>query len=251
MRDGFSDGVVHPPGALTGALGSEKLFPHPTRSLRDMRDTNALPDDDLSALTLLVRLAMPRHEEPGALAAVLLARFGSFANTLTASQQALQSVVGIGPYMLSALAVFREAAIRLQRATLAGAEILTDRKALYAYLSAILSREIIEQFHILFLGADGQLIADESQARGTVNHTPVYPREVVRRALELGASDLILVHNHPSGDPTPSADDIAMTGQVAAATGLFGIVVRDHVIVGNGRWFSFADAKLLDGQVVR
>ncbi len=90
------------------------------------------------------------------------------------------------------------------------------------------------------------LKADEVQATGTVNHTPVYPREVVRRALELAASSLVLVHNHPSGDPTPSRDDIEMTRQIQEAAGALSITVRDHLIVGNGRWLSFREAGLLD-----
>ena len=97
----------------------------------------------------------------------------------------------------------------------------------------------------LVFDADGRLVADEAQARGTVNHTPVYPREVVKRALELGAAALVLVHNHPSGDPTPSREDLDMTGQVKQAADLLGVRVVDHVIVGNGRWTSFKQAGLL------
>ncbi|MFT8806627.1 MAG: DNA repair protein RadC [Acetobacter aceti] len=231
-----------------------RLSPDPTRALLDsglsMREEGGLVTDhpvldDIAALSALVRLAMPKHEEPMLLAGMLLARFGSFAGTLTASAQALRSVAGIGPYMLAAVTVFREAAIRLQKSRLTDLEILSDRSRLYAYLSAVLAREVIEQFHILFLDEIGLLIADEAQARGTVNHTPVYPREVVRRALELKATALILVHNHPSGDPAPSAEDLAMTRQVVAAAGVLGITVRDHVIVGNGRWLSFAESGLL------
>jgi DNA repair protein RadC len=115
------------------------------------------------------------------------------------------------------------------------------------YLSAVLARERIEQFRILFLDDEDRLLADEAQARGTVNHTPVYPREVARRALELDAAALVLVHNHPSGDPTPSREDLAMTKQVADALRVVGIAVRDHLIVGNGRWTSFRREKLLSG----
>ncbi len=114
------------------------------------------------------------------------------------------------------------------------------------YLAAALQRERIEQFRILFLDEDGMLLGDEVQASGTVNHTPVYPREVVRRALALGASSLILVHNHPSGDPEPSREDLDMTRQVQLAAAVMAVTVRDHVIVGNGRWLSFRDEGLLD-----
>jgi len=112
-------------------------------------------------------------------------------------------------------------------------------------LSAALARERVEQFRVLFLDSKNRLIADEAQARGTVNHTPVYPREVVRRALEVQATALILVHNHPSGDPSPSRADIEMTQEIKAAAGTLGIVVHDHLIVGNGRHLSFRREGLL------
>ena len=116
---------------------------------------------------------------------------------------------------------------------------------LMEYLNAVLARERIEQFRVLFLDNRNRLLADEAQARGTVNHTPVYPREVVKRALELHATALIVVHNHPSGDPTPSRDDIAVTQEIKAAAEALSIVLHDHVIVGNGRWLSFRKQGLL------
>jgi DNA repair protein RadC len=109
----------------------------------------------------------------------------------------------------------------------------------------VLSRERVEQFRVLFLDNRNRLLADEAQQRGTVNHTPVYPREVAKRALELHATALILVHNHPSGDPTPSAEDIAMTREIKAAAATLSIVLHDHVVVGNGRWLSFRTEGLL------
>jgi DNA repair protein RadC len=123
--------------------------------------------------------------------------------------------------------------------------VLDDPARLTAYLAAALGRERVEQFRILFLDDRGVLKADEIQAKGTVNHTPVYPREVVRRALELGASALVLVHNHPSGDPAPSVDDIDMTAEIGRAAEALGIELRDHIIVGNGRTLSFKDTGLL------
>jgi DNA repair protein RadC len=114
-----------------------------------------------------------------------------------------------------------------------------------AYLNAIMAREKIEQFRILFLDNKNRLIADEAQARGTVNHTPVYPREVVRRALELQAAAIILTHNHPSGDPTPSRDDIVMTQNIVDAATTLSITVHDHVIIGNGTWLSFRKEGLI------
>jgi DNA repair protein RadC len=115
------------------------------------------------------------------------------------------------------------------------------------YLTAALSRENVEHLRILFLDSDGRLRADEAQSRGTVNHAPVYPREVVRRALELKTEFLILVHNHPSGDPTPSQDDIDMTNQIKNAAAILNLKVWDHIIIGNGSWFSFRKEGLLQG----
>jgi DNA repair protein RadC len=103
----------------------------------------------------------------------------------------------------------------------------------------------MRHYRVLFLDTRNRLLADEAQARGTVNHTPVYPREVVKRALELQATALILVHNHPSGDPTPSPDDIEMTREVRQAAGVLNIVLHDHIIVGNGRWLSLRQKGLL------
>ena len=113
------------------------------------------------------------------------------------------------------------------------------------YLSAVMARDRVEQFRVLFLDNKNCLIADEAQSRGTVNHTPVYPREVVKRALELHASALILAHNHPSGDPAPSPDDIAMTREIKAAAEALGLVLHDHVVVGNGTTLSFRAQGLL------
>ncbi len=131
------------------------------------------------------------------------------------------------------------AALRLARAEVMGRPVLSNWDRLTEYLGAALARERIEQFRVLFLDAKNRLIADEAQGRGTVNHTPVYPREVVKRALELQATALILVHNHPSGDPAPSRADIEMTQEVKAAAQALGIVLHDHLIIGNGRQLSF------------
>ena len=126
------------------------------------------------------------------------------------------------------------AALRLARAELVDRPLLNNWDRLMDYLNAVLARERVEQFRVLFLDTRNRLLGDEAQARGTVNHTPVYPREVVKRALELQATALILVHNHPSGDPTPSREDIEMTREVKQAAGALSIVLHDHVIVGNG-----------------
>ena len=251
MSSGFSDGVFVRDVPVD-------LGPVQPKSTQSLHDGMALPSvglfadppelNDIDALVALIRLAMPKNEQPSLLAHALLTRFGSFAATLTASIESLRSVGGVGPYMLSSLAVFREAAVRLKKADLSQCEVLSDRRKLYSYLSAVLAREVIEQFRILFLDKNGLLISDEAQARGTVNHTPVYPREVVRRALELQADSLVLVHNHPSGDPAPSAEDMEMTRRVSEAAAVLGIEVRDHVIVGNGKWLSFSEKGLLQSR---
>ena len=166
-------------------------------------------DDDVFRLMRLLALVLPVDGRDAAVAAVR--RFGSFAAVLAAPEAELRRVPGFGIHCIAAVKLVHAAAIRHARAGLAGRPVLDDPQRLMEYLSAALARERIEQFRILFLDADGMLKADEVQAQGTVNHTPVYPREVVRRALALGATSLILVHNHPSGDPAPSRDDIEMT----------------------------------------
>ncbi|MCI1292672.1 MAG: DNA repair protein RadC [Acetobacter sp.] len=198
--------------------------------------------DDLALLVSLITIVMPRNEAPEELAGRILSQFGSVASLLSAPEDALRGVRGVGTHMVAALRLFREAALRLHRSRLQADSVLADRASLYAYLTARLAREVVEQFYVIFLGEGDRLIADEAQARGTVNHTPVYPREVVRRALELNASAIILVHNHPGGDPTPSRDDLVMTQNIVAAGSVLGIAVRDHIIVGNGRRHSFAEA---------
>jgi len=151
----------------------------------------------------------------------------------------------MGRASAASLKLVHAAAIRLSRARVMNRPVLANWDALMDYLNAQMAREPIEQFRILFLDAKNRLIADEAQQRGTVNHTPVYPREVVARALQLNASALILSHNHPSGDPAPSRDDIAMTRQIVEAARALSVSVHDHVIVGNGVWLSFRKEGLL------
>ena len=192
----------------------------------------------------LVLFALPRRDTKP-LARALLARFGSFAKVIAAPVQDLLSVEGIGEAGVATLKSVHAAALRLLRAEVIDQPVLNNWDRLMAYLNAELSRERVEQFRVLFLDNRNHLLADEAQQRGTVNHTPVYPREVAKRALELHATALILVHNHPSGDPTPSRDDIVMTQQIKAAVGALSIVLHDHIVVGNGRWFSFREEGLL------
>ena len=164
---------------------------------------------------------------------------------VAAPRQELESVENVGRAGAAAIKIVHAATLRFGLAEVLNQPVLNNWDRLMSYLNTVLARERVEHFHILFLDNRNRLLADEAQARGTVNHTPVYPREVVKRALELHATAIILVHNHPSGDPSPSRDDIEMTQEIKAAATALGVVVHDHVIVGNGRWFSFRQESLL------
>jgi DNA repair protein RadC len=203
---------------------------------------DALADYELVEMVLFI--ALPRRDTKP-IARALISRFGSFAAAIAAPTQELRQIDGLGEAGLAALKTVQAAALRLARAEVLARPVLSHWDALMAYLNAMLARERVEQFRILFLDTRNHLLADEIQTRGTVNHTPVYPREVAKRALELHASALILVHNHPSGDPTPSRDDITMTREIQGAVKALGIVLHDHVIVGNGRYTSFRQEALL------
>ncbi len=203
---------------------------------------DALADHELLEIVLFGAI-LRRDTKP--IAYRLLARFGSFAAALSAPARDIAAVDGMGEASAAMLKAVHGAAVRLARAEVIGRPVLSNWDALMGYLNAAMAREPVEQFRILFLDSKNRLLADEAQARGTVNHTPVYPREVVRRALELQAAALILTHNHPSGDPTPSRDDILMTRQIVEAAKALSITVHDHVIVGNGVWLSFRKEGLL------
>jgi DNA repair protein RadC len=220
--------------------------PHGHRGrLRDKlleRGPDALADYEL--LEMLLFFAF-RTGDTKPLAKSLINRYGSFAAVLAAPQRELLATRGLGPHSVSAMKLVQAAALRMLRAEVMQRPVLNNWERLTEYLTAVLAREKIEQFRVLFLDAKNRLLADEAQARGTVNHTPVYPREVVKRALELHATALIMVHNHPSGDPTPSRADIEMTAEVKQAAGALGIVLHDHLIIGNGRTLSFRREGLL------
>jgi DNA repair protein RadC len=199
---------------------------------------------DHELLEMVLFLALPRRDTKP-IAKALLARFGDFAGAISAPAQELREIDGFGEAGIAALRTVQAAALRLSQAELREAPLLNNWSRLEAYLTAAMAREAIEQFRVLFLDTKNRLIADEAQARGTVNHTPVYPREVVKRALELHATALILVHNHPSGDPTPSRADIEMTAEVKRAAEVLGIALHDHLIVGRGSVLSFRREGLL------
>ncbi|HZB93784.1 MAG TPA: DNA repair protein RadC [Stellaceae bacterium] len=204
--------------------------------------TDALPDYEL--LEFLLYSAQARRDMKP-LAKALLARFGGIAGVLGADREALKAVAGMGDASVATLLAVRAAAARLLRAEVTARPVISSWQALVDYCAAQAGFAETEEFRLLFLDRKNALIRDERQQRGTVDHTPVYPREVVKRALELGASALIMVHNHPSGDTTPSKADIDMTRAVAKALTAVGIALHDHLVVGRGKHASFRSLGLL------
>lgn len=202
----------------------------------------ALADYELMEMVLF--LALPRQDTKP-VARALLARFGGFANAVAAPAAELCQVEGVKEAGAAALKTVQAAALRLLRTELLDRPLLDSWEKLLDYLAACLARARVEEVRVLFLDARNRLIADEAQGRGTVNHGPVYPREVVRRALELRATALILVHNHPSGDPSPSRADLEVTAEIGTAAAVFDIVLHDHLIVGSGRTVSLRREGLL------
>lgn len=202
----------------------------------------AMPDYEL--LELVLFRAIPRQDVKP-LARRLLELFGDFNRVLSAAPARLQSVEGVGPAVVQELKIVEAAAQRLARSRVINRPVLSSWNALLDYCHTAMAHGETEQFRTLYLDRKNVLIADEEQARGTVDHVPVYPREVIRRALELNASALILVHNHPSGDPTPSDSDITMTARIAQGAEIMGITLHDHLIIGKNREISFRAQGLL------
>ncbi|TPE53209.1 RadC family protein [Amaricoccus solimangrovi] len=179
------------------------------------------------------------------LAKTLLSTFGDLNGVIAASETRLMAVAGVTPKVWYQLRLFEAISHRMARARVMRREVIGSWEALMSYCKTVMAYRETEQFRILFLDTKNTLIADEEQAKGTVNHVPVYPREVAKRALELGATAIILVHNHPSGDPTPSRADIDMTGQIESACGAIGVQVFDHVIIGREEDASFRSLGLI------
>jgi DNA repair protein RadC len=203
----------------------------------------AVPDYEV--LEVLLFGANPRGDTKP-LAKALLARFGTLGRVLAADAVDLARVDGCGEAAIAMLKAAREASLRvLRHEAAAGGNVLSSWQKLLDYCNARMAENPIEEFRVIFLDRKNGLIADEPQSRGTVDHTPVYPREVVKRALELHASACILVHNHPSGDPAPSRADIEMTRLIRDALKAVDIELHDHVIIGRGRHASFRSQNLL------
>ncbi len=203
---------------------------------------DAMPDYEL--LELLLFRAIPQKDTKP-IAKALIARFGTFGDVLAAPAARLKEVDGIGDKVILELKLIQAAALRMARNTVLSKPALSSWTALIEYCTAAMAYDDREQFRLLFLDRKNVLIADEVQQRGTVDHTPVYPREVVKRALELSASAIILVHNHPSGDPTPSQADIDMTRQIVDAASKLTINVHDHIIIGRKGHTSFKALNLI------
>jgi len=210
------------------------------------RFLTAGPDafQDYELLELVLFAAIPRRDVKP-VAKALLKEFGSLWNVVNASPTELARRGGLGEAAATLLAALAAVSRRMHWQELHNRPVLSSWQRLLEYCERSMAHETVEQFRLLFLDRKNQLIADEVQQRGTVDHAPVYPREVVKRALDLGATALILVHNHPSGDPEPSRADIELTKEIAKAAATLGVVVHDHIVIGKGRHTSFKAKGLL------
>jgi DNA repair protein RadC len=221
-RSGRESGVAEAPPHYHG---------HRERLRERFREAGSDAVSDYELLELVLFRALPRRDVKP-LAKSLITRFGSFGEVIAAPWARLAEVDGLGDAAITELKVVEAAALRLARGEVKRRHVLSSWTAVLDYCRTAMAFAEREQFRILFLDKRNQLIVDEVQQVGTVDHTPVYPREVVKRALELSATAVILVHNHPSGDPTPSRADIEMTRQIIEVAKPLGIAVHDHVIVG-------------------
>jgi DNA repair protein RadC len=232
------------PGLFDADAGAQLMKGHRER-LRSRfmgGGADAMPDYEL--LELVLFNAIPRRDTKP-LAKILIKKFGSFAEVVNAPELRLAEVDGVSARVIAELKIVRAASLRLLKGQIMARPALSSWTQVLEYCRAAMSYETREQFRILFLDKKNNLIADEVQQEGTVDHTPVYVREVVKRALELSATAIILAHNHPSGDPTPSRADIDMTKMIIDAAKPLGIQVHDHIIVGRQGHASFKALRLI------
>lgn len=250
MQDDGEDerGFLGEPSLKTLAGRRSREQPHYVGHRDRLRErfaaTGAEAFADYEILEMLLFRLIPRSDTKP-VAKALLARFGTLAEVLGAPANRLQEIKGIGPTVALDLKVIAAAAQRMARGEIKSREVLSSWSQVIDYCRAAMAFEQREQFRILFLDKKNALIADEVQQTGTVDHTPVYPREVVRRALELSSTALILVHNHPSGDPTPSRADIEMTKTIIDTARPLGIAVHDHIIIGKTGHVSMKGVQLI------
>lgn len=247
IRNSFSDACLplfDSDEAVPSAMGqgTEKTPSYLRDHRKRLRDrflaggADALPDYEM--LELVLFRAIPRRDVKP-LAHTLITRFGSFNGVMSATAHQLSEVAGVGETVICELKVVEAAAHRLARSRVMQRPVVSSWDDLISYCHTTMAHRDTEQFRVFFLDTKNTLLADEEQAHGTVNHVPVYPREVMKRALELNASALILVHNHPSGDPTPSEADRNMTRKVQQAADALEITLHDHVIIGKSCELSF------------
>ncbi len=238
MSDGFKEAPVKAAKQKPHYLGHRERL----RERFVSGGPDALPDYEL--LELVLFRSLPRRDTKP-IAKALIEKFGSFAEVISAERERLIEIKGIGDSVVIDLKLVQAAALRLSKGSILKKTALHSWSQLLDYCRASMAYKTTEQFRILFLDKKNFLIADEIQGEGTVDHTPVYIREVIKRALELSASSIILVHNHPSGDVTPSRADIDMTQQIIDAAEKLNIIVHDHIIVGRDGHASFRGLKLI------
>jgi DNA repair protein RadC len=202
------------------------------------------PMPDYELLELLLFRAIPRRDVKP-IARNLLETFGDFNSVITAPLSRLKNISGLGSSAIVELKIVEAAAQRLSRARMLNKPVISGWNALLDYCHTVMAHRETEEFRVLYLNTKNMILADECAGVGTVNHVPVYPREIVRRCLDLSASAIILVHNHPTGDPTPSPADIEMTAKIEKAAQVFDIALHDHVIIGKETELSFRGSGLL------
>jgi len=201
-----------------------------------------MPDYELLELVLFRAIS---RQDVKPLSKRLMNEFGDFNSVIAAPVERLGSIEGVGKSVIQELKIVEAAAHRMAQARVIGRDVLSSWDSLLTYCKTAMAYRQTEQFRIFYLDRKNILIADEQQQQGTVDHVPVYPREVIKRALELNASAFILVHNHPSGDPNPSESDILMTARIKEAGETLGLVLHDHLVIGKGQDFSFRSNGLL------
>lgn len=224
--------------------GEPHYHGHRERLRTRLREAGADALADYELLELILFRAIPRRDVKP-LAKSLIERFGSFAETLAAPVARLEEIEGVTLSVATELKIVEASAQRLARSRLKRRLSLSSGREVLDYCRTAIGFIDHEEFHVLFLDKKNGLIADETQGVGTVDHTPVYPREVIKRALELSASAILLVHNHPSGDPSPSAQDVKMTLDIIAIAAPLGVSVHDHIIVGRQGHASLRALKLI------
>jgi DNA repair protein RadC len=232
------------PGAAEKSASAADHKGHRQRLRERFRNSGEQSLADYELLEFILFSALPRQDTKP-IAKALLQRFGSFSAALAAPRNQLKEINGLSDVSVDTLKAVHASVVRYHKGELNERQLLDSWNKVIAYLQASMQHATVEQFRILFLDKKNGLIADEVQQTGTVDHTPVYPREVIRRALELAATAIILVHNHPSGDPTPSRTDIQMTQKIIDIAKPLGIEVHDHVIVGLRTNVSFRSLQLI------